>query len=252
MQETLTLYQFTISHYCEIARWALDRSRLPYVTENLVPLLHLPVVKRMAPKTSVPVVRDGDTIVQGSAKIIDHLEVRVPTLALTPTDPALAMLAREKTLWADREIGIHLRRYFYYHAFQHRQAVLHMLLQQAPWYGVALFQGAFPLVRQAFFRAMNINESTAAGSRARLETALSALDKELETRDYLVGDSFSRADLSVAALLAHMFRPPQHDLEWLPTQPPPLDEFIAGWDNSRVGVWVREIYAKHRQNPRRA
>ena len=45
------LYTFTISHFAEKARWALDYKGIHYQEKRLVPGSHIPIVKRMAPGT---------------------------------------------------------------------------------------------------------------------------------------------------------------------------------------------------------
>ena len=52
---TTRLYTFTISHFAEKARWALDYRRIHYQEKRLVPGSHILIVKHMAPGTSVPV-----------------------------------------------------------------------------------------------------------------------------------------------------------------------------------------------------
>ena len=57
---TLRLITIAISHYCEKARWALERAGLPYAEEPHAPLLHLWPVWRAGGGDSVPVlVADG-------------------------------------------------------------------------------------------------------------------------------------------------------------------------------------------------
>jgi Glutathione S-transferase, C-terminal domain len=54
----------------------------------------------------------------------------------------------------------------------------------------------------------DLGPGAAAESRARLETELDWLDGKLaDGRAYLAGDRFSRADLTVASLLANFARP---------------------------------------------
>jgi hypothetical protein len=45
---TARLYTFTISHFAEKARWALDYKGIRYQEKRLVPGSHLPVVKRIS------------------------------------------------------------------------------------------------------------------------------------------------------------------------------------------------------------
>ncbi len=65
----IELYGFTISHFVEKARWALDFKGVPYRWIALLPGPHLRQVRRMAPRSTVPVLRDGDTVIQGSQDV---------------------------------------------------------------------------------------------------------------------------------------------------------------------------------------
>ena len=72
------LYTFTISHFAEKARWSLDYKGIPYQEKRLVPGSHIPIVKRIAPSTFVPVLQDAGRIIQGSSAIIDYVDELSP------------------------------------------------------------------------------------------------------------------------------------------------------------------------------
>jgi glutathione S-transferase len=82
------LYTFTISHFAEKARWSLDYKGIHYQERRLVPGSHVPIVKRMAPSTFVPVLQDAGRIIQGSSAIIDYAEAHSPEPPLAPADPS--------------------------------------------------------------------------------------------------------------------------------------------------------------------
>ncbi len=196
------LYQFPMSHFCEKARWALDYKGVAYRVVNYLPGFHFLPVRMIAPKTSVPVLRDGKAIVQGSGEIIDYLDGKYPESPLTPRDPEFAKEALEWERFCDEEIGVHARRWFYYHALADRRVALGFLLQDAARYKGAFFRLAFPVVRLVMMQFMDITAETAAGSEQRFRLALKKLDGVLAGRRFLVGDRFSRADLAACALLS--------------------------------------------------
>ena len=109
---TPRLYTFGISHFAEKARWALDYKGIDYEEARLVPGAYLPVVKRIAPRTMVPVLRDGEHVVQGSSAIIDYLDAHIPERPLTPLDASERERARELETWLDRELGSRCVAYF--------------------------------------------------------------------------------------------------------------------------------------------
>ena len=82
------LYTFTISHFAEKARWSLDYKGIHYQEKRLVPGSHVPIIKRIAPSTFVPVLQDAGRIIQGSSAIIDYVDEHSPEPPLTPADPS--------------------------------------------------------------------------------------------------------------------------------------------------------------------
>ena len=69
------LVAFGISHFCEKARWALDWHGISYTEISWPPGLHRVLLKHHGAKgSSLPVVLDGDVVVEGSGAIIDWAE----------------------------------------------------------------------------------------------------------------------------------------------------------------------------------
>ena len=99
----MILYTFTISHFAEKARWSLDYKGITYQEKRLVPGSHIPIVRRIAPSTFVPVLDDAGRIVQGSSAIIDYVEEHSPEPPLTPADPSEQQRSLELERWLDCE-----------------------------------------------------------------------------------------------------------------------------------------------------
>ena len=242
----LKLYQFPFSHFCEKACWALDVKQQPYHVVNLLPALHLAWSRRMASASSLPILRDGPYIVQDSAAIIDYLELRWPHPALTPLDPACAAQACEWERWLGQEIGVPLRLWFYYHVLPQRDCAMSFLLRGASRGQGLVFQALFGLIRHAMLYKMRINPQSAAAALPQLERALDTLEAALQGRDYLVGDAFSRADLTAASLLWPM-------LPWNGDETAMqacLPEVIRQWRQDFVRRplygWLQRTYRLHR------
>ena len=65
--------------------------------------------------------------------------------------------------------------------------------------------------------------------------------------DYLVGDEFTVADLTAAALLAPAVQPPEGPK--LPEPPPAYERFLAPLRERRAFEWVKQTFARHRSRP---
>src|SRR6188472_3725805 len=91
MTETPVLITIPISHYCEKARWALDRAGIAYRERAHLQVIHwIPVARAGGGKTA-PVLVWGDRVFADSADILEEANRRIPRdHALYPDDPAIA------------------------------------------------------------------------------------------------------------------------------------------------------------------
>jgi len=202
-----TLYQFTFSHFCEKARWALDRKSVDYQTRDLLPGLHVEPARRVAPSTSLPILVDEHGATQGSSAILDHLDRHHPRRSLTPAGGDLAQEARGWEARLDEEVGVTVRLWFYHHTLQDRRLALGFLTRGAPWHGRLVLSILFPRLRRVMRERMGIDAATATRAEDRFRRALDDLDAALERKPFLVGESFSRADLTACALLEPLCAP---------------------------------------------
>ncbi|MCR8914659.1 glutathione S-transferase family protein [Marinobacter panjinensis] len=224
----IRLYQFAISHYCEKVRWALDYKGLSYEAISLLPGQHVKTIRKLTGKdSSVPVLDHDGHRVQGSKEIIDYLDETFPENPLTPADPQ----AREEALaWEqrlDEEAGPAVRCYSYHHFLQRPKVVVPLLAAGTPFYNRILLKLAFSRVDEIMRKWMKINEKTAEQSRKTMEAYLTELAEAYQKKPYLAGDSFSRADLTAAALFAPMFQPEQYPVPW--PKPAKIPKDIKVW-----------------------
>ncbi|KMQ76582.1 glutathione S-transferase family protein [Marinobacter subterrani] len=244
----LKLYQFAISHYCEKIRWALEFKGLNYESVNLLPGQHVKTIRKLTGQaSSVPVLDHDGRIVQGSAGILDYLDEIFPERPLTPTDPDLRAqaLAWERRL--DDEAGPAIRCYSYHHFLQRPKIVVPMLAAGTPFYNRILLSLAFSRVNEVMRKWMQINDKTADRSRQVMETLLTELAGIYREQPFLVGDRFSRADLTAAALFAPLFLPPEYPVPW--PKPARIPKEIGAW----LEQWqpqlqtLETIYANNRR-----
>jgi len=252
----MKLYQFAISHFCEKARWALDYKLADYELINLMPGLHILKTKTMAPATHVPLLqvspRSGQKksdalIVQGSGEIITYLDDSINESPLTPVAPAEKEAALEWEAYLDNMLGIHVRRFCYYHFLQHKDLVLPLMTYGTPWYNKSLMKAGFAGVAKLMRKSMNITPATAEKSKTKILTALEKINKELSQSEFLVGDRFSRADLTAASLIAPILQPAEYGAPRPAAIPRGLVEFkelIA----PQCG-WALDCYRGYRGRP---
>jgi len=242
---TITLYQFPISHYCEKVRWALDYKAVPYRIRNLLPGQHIKFIRGVAPRSHVPVIECDGEYVQGSAAIISWLDEHYPGRPLTPTDPALREQALAWERFADAELGGDVRRWCYFTLLEHPRVVLPILTTGTPWLMRPVFRLFFNKLRGLMKKGMNIFPEPAQQSALNLDGALAKLHQGTQGREFLVGETFTRADLAAAALLAPFFMPPEYGVRWPARMPEPLQ----GWLDARADklAWAQQIYQQYRR-----
>jgi len=93
-------------------------------------------------------------------------------------------------------------------------------------------------------RLMKINEATAEESKIIMVKGINKVYESIQQSKFLVGDKFSRADLSAAALLAPLRMPDKYGLDWPSEIPKELEVFMAEFDEKTA--WVDNIYKEFR------
>jgi glutathione S-transferase len=239
------LYVFAISHYCEKIRWALDYKRVKYQLVTLLPGPHRLQLPRGAKRTHLPIWVEPGLIIQDSTEILDHLERQYPERPLTPQ----ASTEREQTLsWEQHlaaELGDPARRLLYSYALNDSRFLLPLYTQDGPWWGRAFYALAMNVVLRAVKGMYEITPEAVAGDIAKLHTVFRRLDARLSEHEFLVGNAFTRADLTLAALAAPLLRPSGHPVKWptLAQMPPAMLQLSEPFEASPTARRVRQWYS---------
>ncbi len=240
----IKLYQFPISHYCEKIRWALDFKGLDYEAINLLPGLHIKTTKKLAKYSSVPVLTDGDVVLQNSNEILSYLDETYPNKSLTPADEIIRLEALEWEKYVDAELGVHVRVCCYHILLENPKIVIPFFAHNGPWYGSLLMRLGFSKLKVKMRQMMNINAESFVQSKDKIHQAVDKLYDQLQNQAFLAGGEFSRADLAAASLLAPLVMPEGYGLNW-PKRIP--DELKALMDEFKGKIsWVDGFYKKYR------
>jgi glutathione S-transferase len=231
-----TLITIPISHFCEKARWALDRAGVGYEERAHLQVIHWLAVKRAGGGgKTVPVLVCGDTVLSESADILAFADARAAAdLRLYPEDVREAAEVRALERDFDERLGPHGRRWMYEHMRGRRKLVK----QYAPT-GVPTWQRlglpiAYGTVARIIDRYLDIDAAKAALSLGEVRTTFDEVAQRLDDgRPYLMGDRFTAADLTFSALTAAVLMPPEYGVPL-----PQPDEFPAP-----AAAVVRELRA---------
>jgi glutathione S-transferase len=250
------LFTFAMSHFSEKARWALDLGGVHYTERPLLPGAHLPVIRRRAPESTVPLLEHDGVFVQGSSAILDYIETALGVSLLSPPQAAEARSAELEGL-ADRAFGRGVQAIFYEALLRFPQSVIDLWSQDGPWWGRAFYKLLFPVARSAVQRKYIGPPASVAQAKERFRDAVTEVDRALDSggRRYLTSeDGPRRADVAVASLFAPVCRPPEHPLRWPDLDKSPagaaIQDFTRQFEGGPTWEFVRRMYRDHRRPAR--
>lgn len=243
----IKLHQFAYSHFNEKARWALTFKGAAHERKTYLPGPHRPAIKKLSGQLQTPVLEMDGAIIAGSAKIIDTLEQHFPTPALYPQVESHRQAALDVQTYFDAEVGPAVRTVVFAELIKNGDYLCHMFGSSKGWLKRAAYRATFPLAKPL------IAKGNGADDPANVIRCLDATDRVLDevadrvaATGFMVGGTFSVADLTVAALLAPIANVRHPDMRW--PQPVP-DHYMALLDvyaNHPAITWVQGIYETFR------
>jgi glutathione S-transferase len=239
-----------ISHYCEKARWALDRAGWRYTEDRHVPILHYGASMVVARQRLVPILVLPHGRITDSTDILRFVDRDLDEgVRLFPHDDALCREVTELEEDFDRRLGPASRRYAYAHLLRDPRLFLESVSARTPRAERAAASVLRRPIAAIMRRGLRITAEGAARSLARLHETFDAIDARLrDGRRYLTGDRFTAADLAFASLSAPVLLVPEY-----PSPLPPLDAVpdafasaVRGWRARPAGEFVLRLYRDER------
>jgi glutathione S-transferase len=250
-----TLIQLDISHYSEKVRWALDHKRVPHVRRSPLPGTHIPIAFALTRGESItlPLLQmDGRTIADSTA-ILAAIEERHPDPPLYPADPEQRRRALELEDFFDEELGPHAR-LLPFHELTNEPAMFAEVAAAAVPGPLGKAKGPIGLYARTYagLRFGVRDKAAAATAREKIVVALDRLEDELEAGggEFLVGESFSVADLTAASLFYPVVGPDEGPLPVETPTPPALERFRDEIRERPGYIWVEETFRRHRHPAR--
>ena len=241
------LWQLEVSHYNEKVRWALDYKRVPHVRRSLLPGLHALKARRLTGDVATtPVLTLDGRSIGDSTRIIAAIEERWPEPSLYPEAQAPRRRALELEEFFDEKLGPHIRRAVYHELLAHPEMVIPLFTRGRRLPARMLVRGAFPLLRAGMRRSMDIRAAAAERSREKTVAAMDRLENEIGPHGYLVGDAFTVADLTAAALFYPVIRPREFPYPSVVEPPESGREFLDALTERPGGDWIAQMYRRHR------
>ncbi len=242
------LISIPVSHFCEKARWALDRVNIAYVEEGHVPLLHWRATLPFRTRT-VPVLVTPGAVLTSSGGIVRWADARTTGGAhLYPTDPALRREVEELEEHFDAKLGPATRRWAYSFVLRDKRRALEVLSPGVPRNEATQLRAGFAVIVSMMRRGMAINPEGVSRSRERIRAIFTEVASRLsDGRRFLVGDTFTAADLAFGALAIPAVVPAQYP--WVPpidTLPAEMRAEIEGFRATPAGQFALRMYREER------
>jgi len=206
----LRLITIPISHYCEKARWALERGGMPYREERHVQGIHRFAARRAGGGGSVPVLVTPDGVLGESEEILAWVDARTPPEhRLFPAEPGARSDVERLCRRLDDELGPKGRRLMYIHMLAQRKLTLRFNNEGVPRWEDRAIRYGWPLVLRFVRRELGIRPGIEAEDEAAVWRELDFVAELLaDGRPHLGGERFGAADLTFAALSAAVVVPP--------------------------------------------
>lgn len=245
----MQLVTIPFSHYCEKARWALDRAGLRYDESSHLPMLHVIASLRAGGRRTVPVLKTRHGTLRDSTDILRWVDSLLDAdQRLFPPTPAGAEVERLEERF-DAKLGPATRRWAYSHLLDDAARLVPLMGRNVPAWEPVAMRATLPAAVALMRKGMNITPATAQRSLERTRELFAEASALLDDgRPYLTGDRFTAADLTFAALATPALFPPEH-ARWLGSLddiPPAMADEVRALRETPAGRFAMRLYRDER------
>lgn len=232
------------SHYCEKARWALDRAGIGYVEEAHVPIVHWLFTLPRTRTRTVPLLLTPHGHLTDSTDILRFVDRGLDeAVRLYPHEPALSREVEALEDELDEHLGAATRRLVYCHLVHEPALFVEVMSEGLTAPERALLTAAQPALRRALARAFRVSPRAAERTAAGLDARMARYAERLaDGRTFLTGERFTAADLTMVSLLGPVMlygRP----LDGLPVR---VAELVARYRATELGRWASRVRDEQR------
>lgn len=250
------LVTIPFSHFCEKARWGLDRAHVPYLEEAHLPLFSWGAALRAGRRRTVPSLVTGEGAIADSTDILRWCDRHGDAPPLF--DDRHAEIAELEARF-DAVLGPHSRRLAYGHVLPILKDLVGMA-RGVPRAEVAIARTLARPIAGLMKRGLGIEPHALVRSRKKVDEIFDEVERRLgDGRAFLCGDRFSAADLTFAALATPVLAPPEL-ADFLPVMvgaeeprrggwPPAMMADVLAYRATVAGRFAMRLYTEERGRP---
>jgi glutathione S-transferase len=206
----LRLITIPISHYCEKARWGIERAGIAYREERHVQGIHRLAARRAGGGATVPVLVTPEGAIGESHEILEWADARTePQRRLFPTEPGARAEVERLCRRFDAELGPKGRRLMYVNLLRDRPLALRFNNAGVPRWEARTVRYGWPAIELVIRRVLEIEPGVEQSDEAAVWSEFDFVAELLaDGRPHLCGERFTAADLTFASLSAALVVPP--------------------------------------------
>jgi glutathione S-transferase len=241
------LLTLPVSHFCEKGRWALELAGIPFTERGYIPGLHA-MKARTRGSATLPVLTHGRRVIRGSDAIVRFADESAQ-LGLYSDRPAERREVESLIRQMDEGLGPDARLWLYTWGCEDPDLYVELIERGL---GPVARRTVRPLKRGLIALTAHhfgIGERSREESAERLESTLQALEDRRNGSPYLVGERFTAADLTFAALCAPLVAPPEYGvaLPQIDELPDTFGATLRAWRDTPSGATALRLYREHRR-----
>ena len=246
----MRLITIPLSHYCERARWALDYVGLSYIEHQHLQLFHSIHTRKNGGGQTVPVLvtKEGQ-VLSDSATIVEYADCHAHNAKhLYPKQRLLCEETKRLERLFAGEFGVETRRAYYYYFFRWGRPGLIFNAGNAPHFERWMLNVGFPIAAKYAKQHFAINKRTLRNALLVVERTFDSVAKRLSDGPFLIGNSFTAADMTFACMAAPVIAPPHYGVR-LPTLDDVTKEMRAlfvRFRNHPAGQFALRMFKEHR------
>lgn len=250
MSDENVLITIPISHFCEKARWGLERTGVPYRERAHLQVFHWLAVRRAGGGKTAPVLVWDGRVLGESADILDAVSAQAsPELRLFPEDPGAAEEVRALERDFDERLGPEGRLWMYYEMRGRGDLARDYGCTGVPGWQRRLLPLFYPLAVRVIDRTLGVEPETAARAEGAVWATFDEVAERLaDGRRFLCGERFTAADLTFAALAASVLMPPEYGVP-LPQPevlPAPMAAKVDEFRAHPAGAYALRLFREER------